>query len=60
MLTYCGSRLAVASSTSNILLFRSSARAKQINCFCPTLKLAPASVILKSSFSGSSSTVSLN
>lgn len=39
--TYSGSTLAVASSSTRILLFLRMALAKQINCRWPTLKLLP-------------------
>jgi hypothetical protein len=46
--TYSGSTLAVASSNTRILLLRSMALAKHINCLCPTLKLLPPSWTFKS------------
>ncbi len=47
-IAYAWSTLAVASSITRILLFLSMALARQTNCFCPTLKLLPASDIIAS------------
>ncbi len=47
-IAYAWSTLAVASSIIRILLFLRMALARQTNCFCPTLKLLPASDIIAS------------
>lgn len=60
ILDYCASTLAVASSNTRILLFRTIALAKHINCLWPTLKLEPLSDILESRRSGKSLTTFLS
>lgn len=57
---YLWSTLAVASSMSSILLCRSKALARHTNCFCPTLKLLPASASSPYSCSGNWSTFSFS
>lgn len=57
---YCGSTLAVASSNTRILLFRTIALAKHTNCLWPTLKLDPPSDIFEFRPSDKSSTISLS
>lgn len=57
---YCGSTLAVASSSTRILLFRTIALAKHTNCLWPTLKLDPPSDIFELRPSGKSSKISLS
>lgn len=58
--TYCGSTLAVASSSTSSRLRRTMARARHTSCRCPTEKLPPPSAMREFSPAGSSNTASFS